>query len=187
MKSPNKYTLRPKDIYKKTKLEHPILKISYNKFKQTICNYIESERAPESNNLNEIDLNNNILKEEDDTPLLTKFDTTKGLLIMSNIQAPLLAQYQDMIFFDWTFKVTPNLFYQLYPYQMYINQYKTSILGVLILLTGKRREYYEFTFNCIKAIVTNYTIGNIPYEPKKFMIDKEDAIIIAIKSIWPNT
>ena len=70
---------------------------------------------------------------------------------------------------------------------MYINQYKTSILGVLILLTGKRREYYEFTFNCIKAIVTNYTIGNIPYEPKKFMIDKEDAIIIAIKSIWPNT
>ena len=70
---------------------------------------------------------------------------------------------------------------------MYINQYKTTILGMLILLTSKSKEHYEFDFYSIKAIVTNYTIGNIPYEPKKFMIDKEDAIIIAIKSIWPNT
>ena len=59
-----------------------------------------------------------------------------------------------MIFFDGTFKVTPNLFYQLCPYQMYINQYKTTILGALILLTDKTREHYEFAFNSIKAIVT---------------------------------
>ena len=97
LESPNKYTLIPKDIYEKNKLEHPSLKISYNKYKQTICNYIESERAPELNNLNEIGLNNDIFKEEDSTPLLTKFDN-KGLLIMFNTQARLLAQYQDMIF-----------------------------------------------------------------------------------------
>ena len=71
---------------------------------------------------------------------------------------------------------------------MYINQYKTIILGALILLTRKSREHYEFTFNSIKAIVTNYTIDNLPYAPKKFMIDKEeDDIIIAIKYIWTMT
>ena len=186
MKSINKYTIKPKDIYDQTKLEHPNLKLSYNKCKQTICNYIESERTPESNSLNEIDSNNDIFKEDDGTPLIKRFDPTKGLLIMSITQARLLAQYQEMIFFDGTFKVTPNLFYQLCLYQMYIHQYKTTILGEQILLTDKRREHYEFAFNSIKAIVTNYTIGNLPYEPKKFMIDKEDAIIIAIKSIWPN-
>ena len=70
-------------------------------------------------------------KEDDSTPLLTKFDQTKGLLI-------------------------------------------------------KSRDLYEFSFNSIKDIVTNYTIRNIPYEPKKFKIDKEDAICISIKSVWPK-
>ena len=93
MKSPNKYTIRPKDIYDKTKLEHPNLKISYNKCKQNICHYIESERTLEPNSLNEIDLNNDIFKEDDGTPLITKFEPTKGLLIMSITQARLLAQY----------------------------------------------------------------------------------------------
>lgn len=67
---------------------------------------------------------------------------------------------------------------------MYTNQYKTAILGPLILLTGKSREHYVFSFNSIKALVTNNTIENLPYELKKFMIDKEYSIILAIKSIW---
>ena len=47
-------------------------KISFNKCKHTISNYIESERIPEPNSLNEMDLNNNLFKEDDGTPLLTK-------------------------------------------------------------------------------------------------------------------
>lgn len=163
------------------------MKISFNKWKQTISNYIESERISEPNSLNEIDLNNNIFKEEDGTILLTKFDQTKGLLFISVSQACLLAGYQEMIFFDGTFKVTPSLFYQLCPFQIYINQYKTTILGALILLTGKSRNHYEYAFNSSKDIVTNYTIRNIPYEPKQFMIDKEDEIFLSIKTVWPNT
>lgn len=58
---------------------------------------------------------------------------------MSITQARLLAQYQKMIFFEEIFKVIPNLFYQLCPYQMYINQYKTTILDSLILLQVKQR------------------------------------------------
>ena len=97
------------------------MKISFNKCKQTISNYIESERIAEPNSLNEIDLNINIFKEDDGTLLLTKFDQTKCLLIISVSQACLLAQFQDMIFFDGTFKVKPSLFYQLSPFQIYIS------------------------------------------------------------------
>ena len=71
-------------------------------------------------------------------------------------------------------------------FHIYVKQYKTTILGALILLTGKSKEHYDFAFNSIKNIVSNYTIRNIPYSPKKFMIDKEDAICSSIKTIWPN-
>lgn len=80
--------------------------------------------------------------------------------------------------------MTPSLYYQLCPFHIYVKQYKTTILGALILLTGKSKEHYAF--NSIKNIVSNYTIRNIPYLPKKFMIDKEDAICSSIKTIWPN-
>ena len=83
--------------------------------------------------------------------------------------------------------MTPSLYYQLCPFHIYVKQYKTTILGALILLTGKSKEHYDFAFNSIKNIVSNYTIRNIPYSPKNFMIDKEDAICSSIKTIWPNT
>lgn len=86
-------------------------------------------------------------------------------------------------FFDGTFKVTPSLYYQLYPFHIYVKQYKTTIFGALILLTGKSKEHYVFAFNSIKTIVSNYTIKNISYSPKKFMIDKEVAICSSIKTI----
>ena len=63
---------------------------------------------------------------------------------MSQSQARLVAQYQDLIFFDGTFKVTPSLYYQLCPFHIYVKQYKTTILGALILLTGKSKEHYDF-------------------------------------------
>ena len=105
---------------------------------------------------------------------------------MSQSQARLIAQYQYLIFFDGKFKVTPSLYYQLCPFHIYVKQYKTTILGALILLTGKSKEHYVFAFNSIKNIVSNYTIRNIPYSPKNFMIDKEDAICSSNKTIWPN-
>ena len=102
---------------------------------------------------------------------------------MSVSQSHLLAQYQDMIFFNATFKVRPSLFYHLCPFQIYIKQYKTTILGALILLTSKSKDHYDFAFNSIKNIVTNYTIKNIPYEPKKLLIDNEDVFILSIKVV----
>lgn len=101
--SPNKYSLKPKDVYNKTKEEHPGMKIGYTKCKQVITNYIAARLIPEPNSIADIDLNNVIFKEEDGTPLITILDHSKGLLIMSQSQAHLVAQYQRFYFFWWYF------------------------------------------------------------------------------------
>ena len=105
---------------------------------------------------------------------------------MSVFQAQLCAQYQHLSFFDGTFQVTPNLYYQLCPYHIYIPLYKTTILGGLALLNGKSIEHYQFAFHGIKSIVNKYTLGGQDCQPHKFMIDKEAAILAAIKLNWVN-
>ena len=80
--------------------------------------------------------------------------------------------------------MTPNLYYQLFPYHIYIPLYKTTILGWLVLLTGKSIEHYEFAFQGIKSIVNEYTLVGQDYQPQKYMIDKEAAIISDIKLNW---
>ena len=82
--------------------------------------------------------------------------------------------------------MTPNLYYQLFPYHIYIPLYKTTILGWLVLLTGKSIEHYEFAFQGIKSIVNEYTLVGQDYQPQKYMIDKEAAIISDIKLNWVN-
>ena len=100
------------------------MKIGYTKCKQVITNYIAAKRIPKPNSIADIDLNNVIFKEEDGTPLITILDHSKGLLIMSQSQARLVAQYQDFIFFDGTFKVTPSLYYQLCLFIFMLNNIK---------------------------------------------------------------
>ena len=69
------------------------MKIAYLKCKQVITNYISAQHIPEPNFIVDIDLNNVIFKEEDGTPLITILDHSKGLFIMSQSQARLVAQY----------------------------------------------------------------------------------------------
>ena len=75
------------------------MKIEYTKCKQVITNYIPAQLIPEPNSIADIDLNNVIFKEEDGTSLITILDHSKGLLIMSQSQAHLVAQYQRFYFF----------------------------------------------------------------------------------------
>ena len=75
------------EIYWKTKEEHPQFKIPYNKCKQLITNYLDAEKTPEPITIDQIDLNNEIFKEDDGTELRTIFNKTKGLVIMSVDQA----------------------------------------------------------------------------------------------------
>ena len=57
----------------------------------------------------------------------------------------------------------------------------------LAILTGKTEKHYEFAFNILKNNIDNYKVRAGIFYPTYIHIDKELAILNAIKKIFPQT
>ncbi|XP_068212575.1 uncharacterized protein [Palaemon carinicauda] len=88
-----------------------------------------------------------------------------------------LLEKSDNWFGDGTFKIVPELFYQLYTIHCLTSE--RVILCVYALLPNKRQAAYE-------DILQNLLTINPRLHPKTFLIDFEQAARSAIEEIFPN-
>ena len=85
------------------------------------------------------------------------------------------------VIMDGTFRVSPLLFTQLYTLH---GQYRGGIFCFMyILLPNKRRETYEEVLRLIE--VSARRIGR-SFQPIKFLLDYEEAMILALRSHFPS-
>jgi len=106
-------------------------------------------------------------------------DENRILMFASNQAIQLLAISEDW-FGDGTFRVCPEIFFQLYTIHARINQ--RIIPCVYALLPNKTRQTYERMFREISDRVD--AVGNAPLT---FLIDFERATMIALNAIFPQT
>lgn len=82
---------------------------------------------------------------------------------------------------DGTFRVSPSLFSQLYTLH---GQYRGGIFCFMyLLLPNKRKETYEEALRLIKDSARRY--GKV-FNPMKFILDFENAMILALRSQFPS-
>ena len=85
-----------------------------------------------------------------------------------------------IVIMDGTFRVAPLLFSQLYTLH---GQYRGGIFCFMyLLLPNKRRETYEEVLRLVKDHANR--VGKV-FAPSKFLLDFEEAMILAIKSQFP--
>ena len=99
------------------------------------------------------------------------------ILLFSTEKNMQLLQSSSEWFCDGTFKVVPELFYQLYSIHCLVS--KRTMPCVFALLPNKRQSTYEELFNQLRAV-------NARLNPSAIMIDYEKAAMNAISNVFPN-
>ena len=88
----------------------------------------------------------------------------------------------SLVIMDGTFRVSPSLFSQLYTLH---GQYRGGVFCMMyLLLPNKRRDTYEEVLRLIKEAAIR--IGKI-FNPSKFLLDFEEAMILALQSQFPTS
>ena len=86
------------------------------------------------------------------------------------------------VIMDGTFRVSPSLFTQLYTLH---GQYRGGVFCFMyLLLPNKRRETYEEVLRLVKDSARR--MGKV-FNPTKFILDFEEAMMLAIKSNFPSS
>ena len=88
----------------------------------------------------------------------------------------------EAIYADGTFTYCAKYFTQVFTLHGFQNGHYIPL--VFCLLIDKSIKSYEL---CFKKIVTECSKMNLVFKPTKFVIDFEQAIHRAVKSLWPET
>src|SRR4051812_46077029 len=84
----------------------------------------------------------------------------------------------DIWIADGTFKVVPNLFYQLYSIQ-FESVRGLNPAGVYCLLCNKTRATYDRVLNALKVLIPSAA-------PSRILLDSEAAAMNAFREAYPN-
>ena len=101
------------------------------------------------------------------------------MLIFTTTELKEMFRSAKDIFMDGTFKIVPNLFYQLYTIHFFHNG--LLVPGFYILLTGKTQELYEKVLEVIRELIET------PRSEITFMIDLEIAAFNALRVKFPES
>lgn len=106
-------------------------------------------------------------------------DDPERFLIFSTEELKNVARTAKHFNMDGTFKIVPNIFYQLYTIQCWANG---SVIPVFyVLMTGKSQELYGRVFQIISDVIETERTD------LHFMIDLEIAALNAIKEKFPQS
>ncbi|CAF0950737.1 unnamed protein product [Rotaria sp. Silwood1] len=154
-----------------------------NNFKRTICR----QRAANLNfpanprSISEIHINGSFALTKKKEQFLQydsgNQDSDRFLIFATNQQLDLLQSCTD-VYMDGTFKVVPELFYQLY--SIHGSVQRNIIPLAYILMPRKNEENYKRVYD---AIISLRPLFN----PSSFLIDFESGAMKAINSCWPQS
>ena len=115
--------------------------------------------------------------------LYTGVDDPKRIIVLASESC-----LEDLVDFpnwgvDGTFKVVPELWYQLFTIHVYVEH--TSVPRVFVLLPDKTQDTYKRMFEILKNLVENVTNGN-EFQPESLSTDFEKASLNSISEAYPN-
>ena len=134
----NKYNIDAKTIFEEAKIEANT-STEFNKIKYSIYNNINKDKIPEPENINEInfDIDYFLNKEKENCCI---YHDENNIILQTDFMAKIQYQNNERMYFDGTFKISPDIFYQIGIMRVRINETGSYLATAFAFMRNKSEE-----------------------------------------------
>ena len=183
-KSSIPFDIKIKHLYNKISKEMDLICPEYNSIKSQISRNLNKKLLSNVITFDEIPSESEYYKTKRGENFMI-FKNSNLIIFQSLFQAKLFREYNDAIFVDDTFFITPKFSYQIFITRAYAKELDSFYTTSFAILKNKEQETYTILFEKLKKNA-NTSNNNIIIEPKNLYFDFERGISKATKTIFPN-
>ncbi|ORY56019.1 hypothetical protein LY90DRAFT_506925 [Neocallimastix californiae] len=178
------FGIKIKPLYNKISKEMGLICPEYNSIKSQISRNLNKKLLSNVITFDEIPSESEYYKTKRGENFMI-FKNSNLIIFQSLFQAKLFREYNDAIFVDDTFFITPKFSYQIFITRAYAKELDSFYTTSFAILKNKEQETYTILFEKLKKNA-NTSNNNIIIEPKNLYFDFERGISKATKTIFPN-